>query len=272
MKSLNEMLILLKQLGHYSIDREENIVLTREQIGDAISFNYQEAQVALETNLFMDTFKSCDNEMANILLNLESKFEDSNQILFHLQYALDPNLTFTYKEMIYRDISKIGEQILIGRGEKNTIIEAMRLRLFSHYARLKQLDTVRADLIEHIEKAENYLDKDPEIAIYLLGYFLTDRKYYVFEGKKFLSVVTLYEYLCNKKKLIKFSKGMEQDILFIAWLFSLDKGDVYEKWLKEVETIDNIEYEQFMTPATPKVANYVYPNKKEVAYNPDENN
>lgn len=245
MKTIREILTQLKEKASYVIDREKNIALTREQIGETISADYEEAVICLEENLFMDAFVAADKEMAEVLQTLEGKFALSEQILYHLQYALNPNMPFSYKDIIYRDVSTMGNAILDGKAEKATIVEAMKNKLISLYAKLKTLDEVRTDIIEHIDFAENYLEKNADIAYYLLGYYLSDRKYYKYEGHKFLSVVTLYTYLTNKKKLIKFSNTMEKDLLFITWLYCLGNGQTYEKWANEVHRIEIMDYEKF---------------------------
>lgn len=243
MKTIREVLFELKEHGSYVINKEENIVITREQIGEMITSNYEEAAKCLEENIFMEAFVAADPQMVETLHTLEGKYESSEQILFHLQYQLNPALTFSYKDLIYRDVATLGEGILAGKAEKAVVLEAMGKKLFSYYAKFKNFDAVRSDIIERIEFAENYITKNPEIAYHLLGYYLSERKYYKYEGHKFLSIVAFYTYLSNKKKLVKFSATMTEDYLFIAWLFCLGNCETYEKWLAEIARIDNMDYE-----------------------------
>ncbi len=245
MQSIKEILNLLKETKHYLVDTENKVVLSREQIGETISANYTEAVEALESSLFMDAFEAGDADMAQKLHTIEGKYSKSEQILFHLQYELNPNLPFSYREIIYRDVKTMGETILKGKAEREVILEAMKLKMFSFYARYKQLDQARSDIIELVEFAENYIYKSVDIAYYLLGYYLSDRKYYKYDGHKFVSVVTLYTYLTEKKRLKSFSNTADDDILFIAWIYALGNYAIYEKWSSEVHRIDELNYEVF---------------------------
>lgn len=245
MKSIKEIFELLKETKHYLIDTENKVVLSREQIGEAISASYEEAVEVLESNLMMEAFQVADPEMAEKLHTIEGKYSKSEQILFHLQYELNPSLPFSYRDIIYRDVVTLGKAILKGKAERAIIVEAMNCKLFSHYVKIKQLDLARSDIVELVDFAENYVPKDENISYHLLGYYLSDRKHYTYDGKKFLSVVTLYTYLVKKKQLKRFSEKALDDVLFSAWLFSLGNCETYEKWLSEVKRIDELNYEVY---------------------------
>jgi len=247
MNSVKEILLKLKELGGYVIDTNQKLVITREQLGETISTNYEDAVEALEEGLFLDAFEVADPGMNDILKAIEGKYADANQVIFYLQYELNPNLPFTYKEILYRDVATLGQAILNDKGEKETILEAIKFKLFSFYAKFKQLDLVRTNIIDIIDYAENYYEKNKDTAYVLLGYCLSDRKYYKYDNKKFLSVVTFYTYLTDKKKLTRFSNEMDKDILFTCWLYSLGHAETYERWLETVKKIDMLDYDTYVS-------------------------
>lgn len=251
MKKLNEVLKELKEIGHYIIDTENKIVITREQLGEMISSDYDEAIECLDNDLFLEAFMVADKPMLTVLQDLQARFDQSERILFHLQYELAPNLQFSYRDVIYRDVASLGNAILEDKAEKAVIMEAMRYKMISFYARYKKLDEARVDIVNRLDFAENYMEKDPEIAYLLVGHLLTDRVYYIYNGRKFKSIITLYSYLSDKKKMMAFSKTMEDDVRFKAWLFYLGFADTYDKWKQRIKEID---YEDFQA---------VYPDNKE---------
>jgi hypothetical protein len=242
MKKLHDVLQQLKETGHYLIDTENKQVLTREQIGEMISNDYIEAVECLEDNSFMETFQVADQPMADLLQTLESKYEKPEQILFYLQYELSPNLPFSYREIVYRDVQSMGNAILTDKAEKETILEAMKLKMFSFYARYKELDAAKEKIVEQIDFAENYIIKHQDIAYYLLGYILADRNYYKYGRRKFKSLVVFYSYLVEKKKLLSFSKRIDDDLLFMAWLYYLGHAEIIEKWKEEVNRVTELEF------------------------------
>jgi len=243
MKKLNEVLKELADIGHYIIDTENKLVITREQLGEMISNDYNEAIACLDSDLFLEAFSKADKPMLAVLQDLQARYDQSERILFHLQYELNSNLQFSYRDIIYRDVKSMGEAILNDKAEKAVIMEAMRYKMISFYARFKHLDEARIDIINRLDFAENYMEKDPEIAYLLVGHLLTDKAYYQYNGKKFKSIITLYSYLKESKKFMAFSKTMENDVHFKAWLFYLGFADTYDKWQERVETIDKEDFQ-----------------------------
>lgn len=244
MLTLKEVLLQLKEKRSYELNLKELIVLTKEQIGEMISADFTQALVCLEEGIMDAAFEAADPEMAATLYNLKKQILVPNNLIFHLQYILNPKLQFSYKDNVYRDIVTLGEKILNGKAEKEDMIEAMQNRLVSHYLIVKGFDKEDEVRLAGVKYCESYLEKDKEVAYVLLGYYLSGRKYYRFQGRKFLTVTTLYDYLMAKQVFGRFAKGISENMLFKAWLYYLGFDKVVEQWNQLLIELDEpVKYE-----------------------------
>ena len=238
MLTLKEVLIELKEKKSYELNLKELIVLTKEQIGEMISADFDQALACLEDGTMEAAFEAADSEVAAALYQLKKDVGSPLNVVFHLQYILNPKLQFSYKDNVYRDIVTLGEKILNGKAEKEDIIEAMSSHLVSHYLKVKGLDKEDEARVNGVIYCENYLGYDKEVAYMLLGYYLCGRKFYRYQGRKFLTVATLYDYLMAKHTFGRFSKGIGENILFKAWLYYLGHNTIVEKWNDLVIELD----------------------------------
>jgi hypothetical protein len=238
MLTLHEVLHLLREKKSYEIDLKELVVLTKEQLGEMISADFNQSIACLDDGSLELTFQEVDKEVADAIQQMRKQLFAPVTIIFHLQYLLNPKLQFSYKDNVYRDIVSMGEKILDGKVDKQEIIEAMESHLVSHYLAVKEMQKEDPKRVEGVLYSENYLSKDKEVAYMLLGYYLSGRKFYRFQGRKFLSVGTLYDYLMAKQCFNRFAKDIDTNMLFKAWLYYLGYDKIVEKWNELVVDLD----------------------------------
>lgn len=238
MLTLKEVLTTLKEKKGYEVNLKGLVVLTREQIGEMISADFNQALVCYEEGILESAFEQADGEVFDAIANLKKQLLAPVDIIFHLQYILNPKLQFSYKENVYRDIVTLGEKILNSKADKTEILEAMASGLVSHYLKVKEMEKEDLKMVEGVKYCEAYLSKDREIAYTLLGYYLSGRKYYRYNGRKFLTVPPLYDYLMAAQCFGRFSKDIDTNVLFKAWLYYLGYDKIVEKWNELVVDLD----------------------------------
>lgn len=230
MLTLKEVLLTLREKQSYELNLKELVVLTKEQLGEMISADFEQALACLEDGALEAAFQAADPVTAAALADLKKQFLSPVDIIFHLQYILNPKLQFSYKDNVYRDIVTLGEKILNGKAEKEDIMNAMASGLVSHYLLVKGVDKEEQDIVDGVRYCEEYLKKDKEIAYMLLGYYLSGRKYYRYHGRKFLTITTFYDYLMAKQVFNRFAKEISGNVLFLTWLYYLGHEAIVEKW------------------------------------------
>jgi len=241
MWSLDEILRKLEETKSYCYDKDNQIVLTKEQIGECISTNFEDAIEFYESNQLLETFEKVDAEIANKIKEYRNTYSTSEEVIFRLQYDFNPGLLFSYKEFVFRDIKQLGDAILNKDIEIDAVEEILKLKLISYYLRIKKIDTIDEKMFDAILLAEDYVSRSKEVAYYLLGYILGDIKYYKYGKQKFESVIDLYAYLSKKKKIGIFSKVVEKDPIFFAWLFYLGNKSIVDQWNNIVEDTEEKE-------------------------------
>ena len=244
MWSLKEILEKLETQRSYVIDPNAKIILTQEQLGEALSSNFEDAMEVLADGSLLRALQAVDESMADKLINYQRDFLSPEVLLFCLQYDLNPNLPFSYRDIAHREIRTLGEAILSGKAEKELWVQSMRHQLMSFYVKLKKIDVSSPEIYEGVLFTERYLDTNADVAYVTLGYYLSERKFYRFQNRRFLSVTDFYRYLAHRKLFKAFARTMEQDLLFFGWLYYLGNVDTVERWLKTVGEIDALAYQE----------------------------
>lgn len=238
MLTLKNVLTTLKEKKSYELNLTGLVVLTREQIGEMLSANYAQALECLEEGLILEAFEAADEPVAAEVRRLQNELERPEEVVFHLQYILNPKLQFSYKDIVYRDIVSLGNKILNDKADKEVLIDAMKSHLLTRYLVLKGFKEEDEERVKGVFFAETYLETHVDIAYLLLGYYLSGRKYYRYKRRKFLTVENLYDYIMAKQSFSNFSKGMGENYLFQAWLFYIGYKDAVEKWQHLVVELD----------------------------------
>lgn len=239
MLKLKEVLALIEEKKTFAIDPENKVVLTKQQLGEMIGINFEESIECLKDGSIERALKAVNGEPYYAFLDIVGKYDDPYVVIFHLQYELAPRLSFNYRDVTYRTIDQLGNAIYNRKANRKIIVEAMKKHLFSEYLALRNFEEKFSYMVEGVAFAEEYVTVDENIAYDLLSQHLSLRKWYKFKGRKFYSVPALYEFLSKKHLFNKFSKTMEQDTLFFAWLFYLGNYELVVKWKKRVDEIDS---------------------------------
>lgn len=239
MLKLREVLNLIIENKAFTIDPENRVVLTQQQLGEMIANDYDEAVVCLKEGLLEEAFVAASGDIYCLYLDVKGKYQNPEEIIFHLQYALAPRLPFIYRDLSYRTIDKLGIAIYKRVANRTQILEAMKSHLISAYIANRNFSEKFANLVAGVIFAENYANVDENIAYDLLSAYLSLRDYYKYNKKKFYSVEALYLYLTKKGKLNKFAKTIDSDSVFFAWLYFLGKAEDIAAWKKKVIDTDN---------------------------------
>ena len=239
MLKLREVLNLVIENKTFAIDPDNRVVITQQQLGEMIANDYESAINCIKDGTFEEALVSASGDLYYSYLDLKGKYSDPYVLVFHLQYLLAPRLPFIYRDLSYRTIDKVGVAIYRRVANRTQILEAMKSHLFSSYLALRNFNEKFSDVINGVIFAENYASVDENIAYDLLSIYLSLRNYYKFNNKKFYSVEQLYTYLMKKQKLKKFSKTIDSDSVFFAWLYYLGKAEEIAVWKKKVKEIDN---------------------------------
>ena len=162
MLTLKEVLITLRDKKNYEVNLKGLVVLTREQIGEMMSADFNQAIGCLEEGIIESAFAQADTEVASSIAGLKRQLVAPVDIIFHLQYILNPKLQFSYKDNVYRDVVTMGEKILNDRTDKEDILEAMASGLVSHYLSVKEMEKEDPKMVEGVKYCENYISKNPE--------------------------------------------------------------------------------------------------------------
>jgi len=239
MLQLKEVLNLIIEHKTFAIDPENKVVLTKQQLGEMIASDFDEAVNCIKDGSLENAIMAASGDLYYSYLDLKGKYSEPYELLFHLQYVLAPKLPFNYRDLSYRTIDQIGNSIYRRRANRSQVLEAMRLHLFSNYLLLRNFNEKFSNLVTGVIFVENYVSIDENIAYDLLSAYLSLRDYYKYNNKKFYSVESFYAYLIKKQQLNKFSKTMESDSVFFAWLFFLGKVDEVVNWKKTINELDN---------------------------------
>lgn len=238
---LDEVLRKLEQTKQYSFDPKNKIVLTKEQVGEIVATNFDDAIDFYQSNQLLETFEKFDVAISKRIRGYQKAKLTPTEAVFRVQYDLNPNLLFSYKDLVYKDLAQFGNAILNQEIETNILEEVLTYKLASYYLEVKKINLVDEKMYEYTKLAEDYLKVDKLRACYLLGYALSQTKSYVFNKNKFDSVIELYTYLSKYKKLQAFSDLVEQDPRFFAWLYYQGYKTLVEQWQKEVIAAEKLE-------------------------------
>lgn len=239
---LYDVLAKLTEAKKYSIDVEENVVLTKEQLGEMISSDYSVSVEALENGKLLKAFEAADKQVANLIKDYKKQGLKEEVIIFNLQYVLNPDLPFSYKEAIYRSVEKLGEAIWESKEINEEVKEAISLGLVSKYIKYKKLDAAKEDLLKQVKYAEDYFKTNEEVSYYLTGLYLYNKPSYKYGGRHFKDFGVFYNYLMKQRKMIDFAEKFEEDGRFVSWIYYLGKGDVIVAWKKEMQRIEELNY------------------------------
>lgn len=239
--TLDEVLRKLEQTKQYSFDPKNKIVLTKEQVGEIVATNFEDAIDFYESNQILETFEKFDIPLSKKIRGYQRAKLSATEAVFRIQYDLNPNLLFSYKDLVYKDIAQFGNAILDKTVEEALVLEVLYSRLASYYLETKKINVVDEKMYEYTKLAEDYLKTDKMRAYFLLGYTLSQRKYYIYNKIKFDAVIDLYTYLSKYKKLAVFSDLVENDPMFFGWLFYQGYKTIVEQWQKDVAEAERLE-------------------------------
>jgi hypothetical protein len=96
-------------------------------------------------------------------------------------------------------------------------------------------------MYESVLLAQDYVKVDKMRAYYLMGYAISQRRYYLYNKNKFDAVIDLYSYLSKYKKLVSFADVMEADPIFFSWLYNQGYKNIVETWQKSVKEAERLE-------------------------------
>ncbi|MDY4788419.1 MAG: hypothetical protein SO253_03780 [Bacilli bacterium] len=238
METLNKMLEDLINKGSYFVDEDNKIVLTREHLGETLAGNYEASIMALQDGNLLKAFKACDLDAYNYLNELQSKDLDLSLVLFHLQYFLNKNLPLSFKETVFKDLKSFGQLLFDNRIDDYIIEEILKNQITSKYLKIKGIDEVSKVMFDNIVLAENLVNEQFEVAKKLVAYALLEKEDYTYASKKFNSIEELYDFLLQKKKLMRFSKTFKEDYNFMAWIIYLGKYDLVKLWSERIQYFD----------------------------------
>lgn len=239
--TLDEVLRKLEQTKQYSHDPKNKIVLTKEQVGEIIATNFDNAIDAYESNQMLETFEKFDIPLSKKIRSYQKAKLTPIEAVFRVQYDMNPNLLFSYKDIVFKDIAQFGNAILDKDVDEALVYEILYSKLVSYYLEVKKINVVDEKIYEFTKLAEDYLKVDKFRAYYLLGYTLSQRKHYTFNKIKFDSVIDLYTYLSKYKKLQAFSDLINNDPVFFGWLYYQGYKTIVEQWQKDIAEAERLE-------------------------------
>ncbi len=227
MWTFKEILQILKNKQAYQMDVEKGIVLGKEQIGEAIAANFEDALDAYADGSLQQAL-AFDDYFAKKLAEYQkySIFE----AIFRLQYDYNPTLSFSYRSFLVLNFLELGDLIQQGKVAKDEAYEILQNHLISLYLTLKGIKDIDAKLLSLIQLAEEVAKEEPELARYLIGYTMGQNKAYTYKGQQFLDLETFYVYLSNKHSLEKFADTFANDKQFMGWLYYLGYAQQIQKW------------------------------------------
>lgn len=239
--NLEKVLAKLEQTKKYSFDPKNKIVITKEQVGEIVATNFDDAIDFYESNQLLETFEKFDIPLAKKIRSYQKAKLTSIEAVFKIQYDLNPNLLFSYKDLVFKDLAQFGNQILDGEVDKESVLEVINSKLITHYLEVKKINLIDEKMYEYASLAEAYYKVDQMRAYYLMGYAISQRKYYMYNKNNFDSVIDLYSYLSKYKKLVVFADFIESDPKFFGWLYYQGYKNIVEKWQKEIKEAERLE-------------------------------
>ena len=239
--TLDEVLRKLEQTKQYSFDPKNKIVLTKEQVGEIVATNFDDAVDFYDSNQLLETFEKYDIPLSKKIRGYQKAKLSALEAVFRIQYDLNPNLLFSYKDLVFKDIAQFGNAILNKEVPEELVLEVLYSRLTSYYLEVKKINVVDEKMYEYTRLAEDYLKVDKMRAYYLLGYTLSQRKYYTYNRTKFDSVIDLYTYLSKYKKLTMFADLVDKDPMFFGWLYYQGYKNMIEAWQKDIAEAERLE-------------------------------
>ncbi|MFA7100982.1 MAG: phospho-sugar mutase [Bacilli bacterium] len=232
MQTFAELLRQLKVAKKYINDPEQGIVLTKAQIGESISINFEEACETYTTGALQDAI-SFDKDIVVFLEN--HKAETTNEIIFKLQYFLNKTLPFSYKALIFRNLFDLGQAINDKKIDDDDVVEILKYNLISYFIESETIIKIGERKWTLIRIAEILAPTHPGIAVNLLGYAIGDNQTYIYDNEIFNTVDELLIHLLGCQKFEKFSDTFNNDDRFLAWLIFFGHQKALDKWLETVK-------------------------------------
>jgi hypothetical protein len=239
--NLEKVLAKLEQTKQYSFDPKNKIVITKEQVGEIVATNFDDAVDFYESNQLLETFEKFDLPLAKKIRSYQKAKLTSIEAVFKIQYDLNPNLLFSYKDLVFKDLAQFGNAILDNQVDQELVLEVISSKLISHYLDVKKINLIDEKMYESVLLAQDYVKVDRMRAYFLMGYAISQRRYYLYNKNKFDAVIDLYSYLSKYKKLVSFADIMESDPVFFSWLYNQGYKNIVEAWQKSVKEAERLE-------------------------------
>ena len=106
MLKLRDVLKLITEYKAFAIDPENKVVLTKQQLGEMIANDYDEAVACLKDGTLDEALSAASEEFYYTFVDLKGKYSDPYELIFQLQYELAPRLPFIYRDLSYRTVDK----------------------------------------------------------------------------------------------------------------------------------------------------------------------
>ena len=238
MQTFQELLNRLKETKAYVNDPANNVILTREQVGESISANFEDAVEAYQ-NKNLQAALSFDTAVLDFLKQ-HSKEKD-NDVIFKLQYFLNKDLPFSYKTYAYRSLGELGEAVASKKLDQDEAVEILKAGLISNFIEAKTFVEIGERNWTLIKVAELQVKTNPQVAVYLLAYVLGKDKTYTFDNTAFSTLEDFYIYLCGRQRFESFAETFETDDRFNAWLLYFGHQKEIQAWHQAVADTEALE-------------------------------
>lgn len=204
--------IILKGKRFYSL----------EEFAKNIYLYPDEAFFLIKSKKFLKFLYNFDENMYNKIVSLLSAPFAQDELLFKVQYTLNPLMELRTHGYLFKDFKALGAKILTyGPNVDIYLKDFLKYHLLSYYMVNSKYDEKEPVLFQEVQKLEEEFLTNENRAYFKLGFLLEGSKIMFYNGKKFTSCEEFLMYVMEPTNIIDFAKSFIKSQYTFAWLETL---------------------------------------------------
>ena len=204
-----EILIKIKDKTFYSV----------EEFARNIYLYPDDSFAMIKSQKFLKILYKYDEKMYNdIVVALQAPFQQ-DELLFRIQYILNPLMGIRHHGYLFEDFISLGKQIIAyGPSVDIYLKDFLKYRLLTYYMVKTRYDEKEPLLYKEVMKLEEEFKVNENRAYFKLGFLLNDSKAISYNNKKFVNPKEFLSYVMLPVNITGFGKSFIQSQYVFAWL------------------------------------------------------
>lgn len=205
-----------------------------EELARSICLYPDECFAVIKSQKFLKILYKYDEKMYNDIVGVLKTPHQQDELLFKIQYILNPLMEIRHHGYIFDSFKNLGKQIILfGPNVDIYLKDFLKYRLLSYYMVKTRYDEKEPVLYKKIKALEEYFVINENRAYFKLGFLLDDTNELIYKGKKFTSYGDFLNYVMEPYNITEFAKDFIKSQYLFAYLSHLG----YEK---EITLFENL--------------------------------